>query len=90
VQRTEFSAVEFLKPSYDRLTEVIVVIFHGNNADICKVIILWNVNLTWDGAFIFRINEKMGVSHFCKGENSGFGININSMSISYPAQAKLH
>jgi hypothetical protein len=52
VHRTEFSTVEFLKPSCDGLAEVIVVIFQGQDADICQVIILQNVDLTWVGAFI--------------------------------------
>jgi hypothetical protein len=52
VHRTEFSAVKFLKPSCDGLTEVIVVIFQGKDIYICQAIILRNVNLAWVGAFI--------------------------------------
>jgi hypothetical protein len=52
VHRTEFSAVIFFKSSCDGLTEVLVVIFQGNGADICQVIIRRNINLTWVDAFI--------------------------------------
>jgi hypothetical protein len=51
----EFSAVRFCKntyPSCDGLAEVINAIFQGKDADICQVIILQNVNLTWVGTFI--------------------------------------
>jgi hypothetical protein len=34
VHRTEFSAVKFLKPSCDGLTEVIVVFVQQNDADV--------------------------------------------------------
>ena len=52
---SEFSAVGFYEntyPSFDGLAEVIVAIFQGKDADICQVIILQNVNLTWVGTFI--------------------------------------
>ena len=55
VHCSEFSAVKFYEntyPSCDGLAEAIVAIFQGKDADICQVIILQNVNLTWVGTFI--------------------------------------